>query len=476
MRLLDRLISRQGGYWEGMASGAAILTQTYGDPNKEKIMPTVSAWAHQVNGSSAVVFAAICARMMLFSEASFALQANDDKHLYTTSALAPLQDPWPGGTEGELLARMEQDASVAGNCFIWAPPGGKRLVRLRPDWTTIVSEIVTVPGGGSYRNVIGYHVLPPRSVLDQQPGEFYPADEVAHYAPIPDPDANFRGMSWLTPVYRDVNADSGLIDYKIKYLENSASPNVLIRYAQKLQPGTIDSVRERIHARYGGVANAFKTLVLDQGADVTIIGNSLEQMDFTNVQQAGAERILAAAGVPTLVVGLESMQGSGVRSYPDVMHRFANLTMWPLWRSACSALETLIDIPSGVTLAVDTGSIPALQDAEQVRAQVSLVRAQALMAYTQAGFTRDSAVAAVDSGDINQLEAEPLAAAPAAGNVQHLLPQTPPGATADPLPPMMPRLPVGSTSPGDGGNHTRPTPRPVSARRQHAITNGHSPG
>src|SRR6185437_4120112 len=159
-------------------------------------------------------------------------------------------------------------------------PDDARLVRLRPDWVTIISEVVAVIGGGTYRNKIGYWWEPPKSVLDQGKGFFVPEAEVAHWAPIPDPAANFRGMSWLTPVYRDVNADSAMIQHKIKYFQNNASPNVLIRYSQKLQPSTIDSIRERMAARYGGVDNAFKTLVLDQGADLTIVGNSLAEIDF----------------------------------------------------------------------------------------------------------------------------------------------------------------------------------------------------
>ena len=46
--------------------------------------------------------------------------------------------------------------SVAGNSYTWAPPGEDRLVRLRPDWTTIVSERVRVGGGGWYRRPLAY--------------------------------------------------------------------------------------------------------------------------------------------------------------------------------------------------------------------------------------------------------------------------------------------------------------------------------
>lgn len=464
MRLLDRLI-RRDGYWEGMASGAAVLTTSYGSPDREPVMPQMTAWAQQAYAGNAIIFGAILVRMALFCEARFQFQAKDDKHLFGNQDLAKLEEPFgPNTTTGDLLARMEQDASLVGNAYLWDVPGEDRLVRLRPDWTTIVSELVQVPGGGQYRRKLGYWVEPPKSVLGQGGGQFYPADEVVHWAPVPDPAAEFRGMSWLTPVYRDVLGDDGLSQYKIRYLENSASPNLLIRYAQKLSPGTVDSVRERMHARYGGVNNAFKTLVLDQGADVTVIGNSLSQMDFSGVSAVGTERILAAAAVPGVLVGLEPLRGAG-RGFQESMEKFANVWARPQWRSVCGALSQLVDVPSGNRLWYDTTDIAALQDSETARAQAALVRAQALLAASQAGYDRQSAVAFVDSGDVTQLKVAAAPPAPPAGNVQHMLPQQQPGATADPLPPTLPRLPVGSTSIGDGGNSTRPTPRPSSGRR-----------
>jgi phage portal protein BeeE len=464
VRLIDRLIHR-AGYWEGQASGAAVLTTSYGSPDREPVLPQLAAWTQAANSSSSIVFAAILVRMALFSEATFQYQAKDDKHLFGNQSLAKLEEPFgPGSTTGQLLSRAEQDVSLAGNSYTWDAPGEDRLVRLRPDWTTIVTELVQVPGGGQYRRVVGYWVEPPRNVLGQGKGQLYPAAEVIHWAPIPDPAADFRGMSWLTPVYRDVAGDDGLTQYKIRYLENSASPNLLIKYAQKLQPGTVDSIRERMNARHGGVANAYKTLVLDQGADATVIGNSLSQMDFSGVSAVGVERILAAGNVPGVLVGLEPLRGAG-RGFHESMQKFANLFARPQWRSFCGAFTPVMDVPSGNRLWFDVSDIAALQDDETTRAQAALVRAQALLATFQAGYDKQSAVAFVDSGDVTQLKVAAVPPPPPGGNVQHLLPQTSPGATADPLPPTMPRLPVGSTSAGDGGNLTRPTPRPTSARR-----------
>lgn len=467
MRVWDRLI-RRDGYWEGMASGAAVLTTSYGSPDREAILPQFAAWAQNAYGNTSVVFAAMLARMLVFSQIELSLQAKDDKHLYTDQSLSLLQEPWPDAGTDELLVRMEQDSGIAGNSFTWQPPDLGILVRLRPDWTTIISELVPVPGGGTYRRKVGYWVEPPKAVTSQGSGYFVPAAEVAHWAPLPDPAASFRGMSWLTPVYREIQGDSGLADYKIKYLQNSASPNLLIKYAQKLHPGTVDAIRERTHARYGGVGNAFKTLVLDQGADVTVIGNSLQQMDFSGVQQAGADRILSASGVPGVMVGLEPLRGAG-RGYQESVQKFANMWARPTWKSACKALEKFVPgLPGGARLWYDTSEVALLQDGEMERGQTALVRMQAALTGRQAGFTQDSLVAFLQTGDPSKLVADPNAAAPQApGSVQHMLPQQQPGATATPLPAgAQPKLPGGMTSPGDGANgHPRAGAQLVSARR-----------
>lgn len=471
MRLIDRLIHRDG-YWEGIASGAATLTTSYGSADREAILPQIAALAQSSHAVNGVVFAAIQARIMLLSEASFCFQRLTDRGTFTNADLRILQVPWPDGTSAELLARMELDVSLAGNAYIWNPPGDDRLVRLRPDWTTIISRIVEVPGGGRYRQVIGYWWEPPKGLETEGTGQFYPAGEVVHWAPLPDPQANFRGMSWLTPVLREVQADTGMTTYKTKYLDNAATPNLVLKYPQKLQPATIDSLRDRINARYGGVANAWKTLVLDQGADLLAMGNNLQQMDFTNVAALGAERILAAANVPGILVGLEALRGAG-RGYEESLRRFADLWARPQWRSACGVLQKVVpdstplqEDGAPVRLWYDTSDIAALQDGEMTRSQATLVRAQGVLALNQTNrYDPQSIIDAVEAADLSLLKPAPQMPVGPGQPVQHMLGQTPPGATADPLPPAMPRLGVGATSPGDGGNGTRPTPRPTSARR-----------
>lgn len=475
MRLFDHITRYGSTFWEGQASGAAVILSSYESPDRERSVPEMAALSLHAAVNNPVVFAANSARLALFSEAGLVLQSVADKRLFTDSRLDLLQHPWPDATEGELLARMQEDRGYAGNAYVWAPPGEDRLVVWRPEWVTIISEVTELPGGGWYRQKTGFLYEPPRQAQAEfGPPMVAPAGEVAHWAPQPDPAANFRGMSWLTPCLREIDGDNGLAGYKIQYLKNNAVPGLILKYAQKLQPGTVDALRERTQARHGGEVNAFRTLVLDQGADPMVVGSNLAQMNFEAVQQAGADRILAAAGVPGVLVGFESLKGAG-RSYEEVVRRFADITMRPEWRSACAVLQKLVPglPPRGIRLTYDTADIAALQEGEQTRAQEALIRAQALLTMRNAGYTRDSAVRAVEANDVSQLVIDPDAVLPQGAATQHLLPNGGKGgdASGTALPPgSTPRLDAGTVSPGDGGNHTRPSGRPASVRR---VLNGH---
>jgi hypothetical protein len=295
---------------------------------------------------------------------------------------------------------MLQDADLAGNAYVW--DAGEQLVRLRPDWVTIVSEQFADPLGRLYRKVIGYYYEPPVTAQPfEGPPKYFAVDEVAHWSPNPDPAASFRGMSWLTPVLREVWADQAMTDYKISYLTNAASPNLLIKYQQKLGPDSLLSIADRVQARHGGVDNAFRTLVLDEGADVTTIGNSFEQMNFSTVQAAGENRILIASGVPGIVIGSkEGLMAATYSNYEQAMRRFADVTMRPLWRSVCACLSQLVAVPQGSRLWFDTSDIAALRQGEKERADTLLVQAQSISEFVKFGFDPMSAVAAIESNNL----------------------------------------------------------------------------
>jgi phage portal protein BeeE len=470
MRLLDRLADRYSlrqGFFEGMASGAAVYLSTYGDPNKEKTLTNLVGMARDAYQSNGAVFAVILIRLALFSEARFVFQSLVDKHVFGGTNLSVLEEPWPNCTTGELLARMEQDLSLAGNAYIWKA-ADDRLVRLPPDEVTIISREVQGPTG-HYREVVGYD-WDPTPVQNVAPGtdnrseqaQTFTVDEIAHWSPYPDPRANFRGMSWLTPVLRDVQGDSAMTSYKIAYLENMAAPNLLLKYQQKLRPDTIDSIGERMHAKFGG-GNAFKTFVLDQGADAAVLDNSLDRLSFASTQEAGVNRICGASGVDPILLGLLTLGRASV-TYEQAMRRLGDVTLRHMWRTVCAALQKLVPgvPPAGVRLWYDTSDIAALRASETERGQTSQVQAAALLTIVQAGYTRESAVAFLSSGDVSQLVPEPQAPPPGVSGRETTSEKLAPPAAANQITEGHPggEPPAPSRKPGPPtGNGKGPTPR-----------------
>lgn len=370
---------------------------------------------------NAVVFSCIGRRMSVFSEATFKWRRLSNKKLWGDEGLQKLEHPWPGGSTGAMFARAEQDVSLAGNAFI--RDTGDGLERLRPDWVTIVSEVQVDQLGEQVRRVIGYAYDPvgdpDRSLA------FYPATEVAHWAPIPDPLAYFRGMSWLTPVVREVNADVRMAEFRDAYFRNAATANLVITYKDKVAPERIERIKTAIAARHSGVENAFGTMVFDEGADLTVVGSNMEGAAFDALQAAGETRICMAAGVPAIVVGArQGLQASAIGEYQQALRAFADMTMRPNWRSFCAALETLAPPPPGSQLWFDVSDVSALRQGEKDQADTMVQMAAAANQFFMAGFSADSIVEALSSGDVTLLvhtgvtsvQAQPGSSPPPAGN------------------------------------------------------------
>ena len=227
MRLIDRFSTRALPE-PGDAPWGMVLGQTYLAGDAEQLLPTFISYATEGYAANGVVFSVILARLTLFSEAEFKFRDLTTKRLFGTPDLKILENPWPGGTTGELLARMEQDVSLAGNAFIWRPSDEARLYRLRPDWVDIIRTRKVGWAGSDSTEVAGYLHYPEGRTVGTT--EFLTPDQVAHWSPIPDPLAEFRGMSWLSPVIREINADASMTAYQREFFNNGATPNSLIKY------------------------------------------------------------------------------------------------------------------------------------------------------------------------------------------------------------------------------------------------------
>jgi len=375
---------------------AQPIRQTY-TPGEGEQIPTSFLGYAQVHAGNGPFFACLAVRSLAFAEARYQWRRYENGRpgdLFGDQTLSLVERPWAGGTTGELNVRLEQDVALAGNSY-WTPHNGE-LRRLRPDWVSILrtshDDVDAEEVDDLNTTLAGYLYRPPGA----KRGQLLMPEQVIHYSPHPDPTASWRGMSWVTPVLREIGADNAATVHKAKFFENGATPNMVVKLDPAAKRELVEDLREEIGEKHEGAWNAYKTMVLGGGADVTVVGNSFEQINFKATQGAGETRIAAAAGVPPVLVGLsEGLQSATYSNYGQARRRFADLTLRPLWRIAAASIETVLRAPAGAHLYYDDRDIAFLREDMKDVAEIRRQRALTIQAYVQAGYTPESAVAAV---------------------------------------------------------------------------------
>jgi hypothetical protein len=227
-------------------------------------------------------------------------------------------------------------------------------------------------------------------------------DEMMHFAPMPDPEATYRGMSWLTPVIRELQADIQATRHKLKFFENAATPNLAVSLPKEITPDQFEAFVEAMDAKHKGTTNAYRTLYTGGGADVTVIGQNMQQLDFKITQGAGETRLAAAAGVHPVVAALsEGMQGSSLNAgnFGAAKRLFVETTMQHLWQNAAGSLEILVPAPADARLWFDGRDIPFLAEDRKDAAEIQAKQASTMRQLIDAGFTPGSVIAAVPVED-----------------------------------------------------------------------------
>ncbi len=382
---------------------AIVLPSNSGDPLREVVGSSFAQYVNRAYQSNGVIFAVILARLLLFSEARFQwrrVRYGKTGELFGTQELSALEKPWPNGTTGELLTRMEQDVSLAGNFFCVRED--TRLRRLRPDWVQIV--LTAPPEEAVESDVAGYAFWPGGVYAGSEP-EFYLPDEMCHWSPIPDPTAQYRGMSWVTPVIREIEADQAATAHKGAFFSNGARPGLVVSMKESVTEQQFGKFIAKMDATHQGVNNAYKTLYVGGGADVTVAGADLRQLDFRATQGAGETRICAAGGVPPIIVGLsEGLASATYSNYGMARRKFGDHWARPMWRSACASLSSLLDVPERAELWYDDTDIAFLREDQKDQAGIIKEQILAIEAGTRAGFTPETVMSAVAANDLSLMK------------------------------------------------------------------------
>lgn len=390
-----------------MLRNAGLSLQMTMNPEREEIAGDFTGLVQGAYRSNGVVFACMVARMHLFNQARFQwqqLRGGQPGDLFGTEALSILERPEPTKTTGDLLTRAIGDADLAGNWF--GVRRGNRVKRLRPDWCYLVMGSAD-PNGPDDPNdvdaeVVGLVYTPGGPYSGNDPQTFL-VGTFAHFAPIPDPLAQYRGMSWLTPVIRNIRSHGSATTYKGKFFENAATPNLLVKFPVGLTKEKAGEWIEIFEQEHSGALNAFRTAYLGGGADATPVGSSFDKLDLKSVQGADETVIAAAARVHPVIVGLsEGMQGSSLNAgnYSTIKRQFGDGTIRPLWQSMAGSLEDIVPPPRGAQLWYDDKHIPFLAEDLKDAAEVFAAEAQAVRTLWDGGAIPASAIAATAAKDI----------------------------------------------------------------------------
>ncbi len=442
MRLLDRIAPGRVfgradpalafGAWQEMFSWDGWTYAVTGRQTlvnaREEIGADYAGLSKGAYKSNGIIFGIISWRMLVLSEGRFQFQelrGGRPGALFGDTSLAILEHPWPGGQTGDLITRMELDDSLAGNAYIARGAGSmvgedgqvfrldpslnNTLVRLRPDWVTIFIGSQRDPEAAAWdtnATVLGYGYRPGGPFSGNEP-VFYDPNEVAHWAPIPDPDAVFRGMSWLVPIIEEIQGDKLATDHKLGYFEAGGTPNFVVSIDvedQEIYGKWVEAYRDRFER---APDERFKTIILGAGAKPIPIGSNLREIEFKATQGAGETRMAVAGHVPPALLGIsEGLSGSSLNegNYSAARRSFADGWVRPSWRSLAGALETIVPPPRPtVRLWIDERDVAFLREDEKDTAEITALNTTAIRTLVDGGFTPESSVDAVDSGDLSRL-------------------------------------------------------------------------
>jgi Phage-related protein len=392
------------------------LNQTWpGGPRSKEISNTLPGYMNAIR-QCPPAFGAQLVRASVLSQARFTFRNRSSSSqagkLFGTRDLAPLEQPWPNATTGQLINIMEWHEGLAGNAYVTNRTPG-RLRVLRPDWVVIIYGSEQQPDDAAHAldgQLIGYGYCNGGIAQNKYPIEILLPDEVAHWSPQPDPECAGIGMSWITPAVREIQGDKAATDHKLRFFENGATPNMVVKGMQAATKEQFEEMVDAMETRHAGVRNAYRTLYLTAGADATVVGADLKQLDFKATQGAGETRISMLSRVHPVVLGAsEGMQGSSLNAgnFGAARRLWADTWIYPTLADLAASLAPLVKVPGGAELWTNTADMPILREDAIDAAQIEQTKAATIVSLSTGGFTRESAIAAVMGQDMTLLVKDP---------------------------------------------------------------------
>jgi HK97 family phage portal protein len=125
------------------------------------------------------------------------------------------------------------------------------------------------------------------------------------------------GMSVVSHARTSFSKAIAAEEYGARFFGQSARPGGILTTDQRLKEATVKRVQEQWHETYGGLPNAHKTAVLEQGLKFEPVSMSMEDAQFIQSQEFSVSDVARWFRVPEPLIGITSkgtVWGTGIES------------------------------------------------------------------------------------------------------------------------------------------------------------------
>lgn len=120
----------------------------------------------------------------------------------------------------------------------------------------------------------------------------YPPELIIHIK-TPNPENPLRGKSTVAATATSIDTSNLAQEFLKTFFKNGAIVNFALSTDQRITPDEIRRIEQQLKRNYGGVANAFKTLILGGGFDVKEIQHTNKDMAVLELENAMRDKIMA---------------------------------------------------------------------------------------------------------------------------------------------------------------------------------------
>jgi HK97 family phage portal protein len=344
--------------------------------------PVVTGFGGTTTTWNSAVFACLMLKAQAFQEAPLRvarlLQDGTEDWLDEHPLMELLGDPHPSLSQPEFNAWLSLCLDCAGNAYLRKiRDRAGQVVQLWPISPTLMQPETTEDD--RRRGVFISHY-----VYDDGKGsrEEVPVEDIVHFRDGVDDTDHRLGLSRLRRLLREVASD----EEATRFLEDLLANYAVASLAVTVPPGPVltqeqaTQIRDRLREDYGATGrNRGHVAVVANGATLSQVGFSPQQLDLKSAHYLPETRICAVLGVPAMLAGFASgLEHTIYNNMEQAQDHLYEQTIVPRWRQVAATytkqlLREDYSPDRKVRVQFDLTRVRALQeDQNEVYARVSV--------------------------------------------------------------------------------------------------------